>query len=256
MTRNNNRKRLPPYISYRTFQNFIDRLQQGIPSRIDRSFWGDRLSGSTGTQLMAALRFLGLIDANGAPTSRFRQLVVLKGIQKKDMLKQITTDSYEFMSGNSFDLQSATSSQLEETFKRTFELTDSVNRKCVKFFVSLAIDAGIILSPFITRRLRTLSDGTGTKSPVKRKGQKTKMDSNIPQETNEIPLKTSWDRLLLAKFPTFDPEWSDPVKLGWLEAFDELKFPVFDPIWSDEVKIKWFEAFDKLKTRNNTRNKN
>jgi len=102
MNRDANHKYLPPYISYRTFQNFIDRLQQGIPSRIDRSFWGDKLSGSTGTQLMTALRFLGLIDTSGVPTSRFKQLVTSKGIQKKDILKQITTDSYQFVFSESF----------------------------------------------------------------------------------------------------------------------------------------------------------
>ena len=69
------RKRLPPYISYRTFHNFVERLQQQLPARIDRSYWGDMLSGSTGTQLMAALRFLDLIDENGRPTDRLKPLV-------------------------------------------------------------------------------------------------------------------------------------------------------------------------------------
>jgi len=27
---------------------------------------------------------------------------------------------------------------------------------------------------------------------------------------------------MLAKFPTFDPNWSDEVKLKWFAAFDEL----------------------------------
>jgi len=65
MTIDKSRRRLPPYISYRTFDNFIGRLQQQVPSRIDRSYWGETLSGSTGTQLMSALRFLNLVDANG-----------------------------------------------------------------------------------------------------------------------------------------------------------------------------------------------
>jgi hypothetical protein len=55
------KKHLPPYVSYRTFRNFLERLQQHIPSRIDRSYWGDFLSGSNGIQLMAALRFLKLM---------------------------------------------------------------------------------------------------------------------------------------------------------------------------------------------------
>jgi len=54
------RKRLPPYISYRTFRNFVDSLQVGgIPARVDRSYWGDRLSGTTGTQLMSRYAFWG-----------------------------------------------------------------------------------------------------------------------------------------------------------------------------------------------------
>lgn len=253
MIRDSSRKRLPPYISYRTFQNFIDRLQQGIPSRIDRSFWGDRLSGSSGVQLMSSLRFLNLIDAGGTPTGRLRQLVNSKGAQRKDYLHSVATESYGFLFSDSVDLQSSTYSQIEEAFQRTFELTDSVNRKCVKFFVSMTVDAGVPLSPFITRRLRSLPDGTGTKLAVKRKGLKSKTDVVIPQEPVEIPVKTSWDRLLLSKFPTFNPEWSDEVKLGWLEAFSELKFPVFDPAWSDEVKLKWFDDFDKLLKRNSIR---
>ncbi len=59
----------------------------------------------------------------------------------------------------------------------------------------------------------------------------------------------SWDNTLLTIFPTFDPSWSNEVKLGWLQVFDSLKFPTFDPTWYDEVKLKWFEAFDKLLNR-------
>jgi hypothetical protein len=27
------------------------------------------------------------------------------------------------------------------------------------------------------------------------------------------------------------------------------KFPTFDPTWSDDIKLKWFEAFDALLKR-------
>ena len=89
MVKDKGRKRLPPYVSYRTFQNFIDGLQQeGIPARIDRSYWSDRLSGSTGIQLMSALRFLGLIDADGTPTNRLRLLASTRGIPRTEILKR------------------------------------------------------------------------------------------------------------------------------------------------------------------------
>jgi hypothetical protein len=205
------RKRLPPYVSYRTFLNFIERLEQGMPARIDRSYWSDRLAGSTGTQLMAALRFLGLIDADGVPTSQIRQLVSTRGEKRTELLRQIATDSYNFVLGGSFDFHIATYAQLEEVFHRNFELADDVNRKCIKFFVALASYAGIPLSPFITRRLRTLTAASGTKT--KRKSAKSIQNLVIPHEVMDE---------LAAKFPTFDPSWSDEVKLKWFDAFDKL----------------------------------
>jgi len=222
MDRNRGRKRLPPYISYRTFQNFIDRLQQGIPARIDRSYWSDRLSGSTGTQLMSALRYLGLIDADAAPTDQLKQLVSAKGEQRPEILRQITYEAFSFLLRSPFDSRTATYAQLEEAFRNTFELTDSVSRKCVKFFVSLASDAGMPLSPFITRRFRSVHGGTGTKLAAKRRGVKASRNLIIPQALGETPTGISWEKMLLTKFPAFDLTWSDEVKLKWFEAFYKL----------------------------------
>jgi hypothetical protein len=73
MLSSSSKKLSPPYVSYRTFLNFVEGLQQTMPARIDRSYWGDRFSGSTGTQLVSALRFLDLIDVNGFPTLKLRQ---------------------------------------------------------------------------------------------------------------------------------------------------------------------------------------
>src|SRR4030066_2088490 len=90
-------KPLPPYVSYRTFYNFIERLQQRVPSRIDRSYWGDMLSGSTGIQLMAALRFLGLIDVNGKPTEQLKPLVMARGEPRAQLLRGVTSQAYSFV---------------------------------------------------------------------------------------------------------------------------------------------------------------
>jgi len=205
------RKRLPPYVSYRTLLNFIERLEREMPARIDRSYWSDRLAGSTGTQLMGALRFLGLVDGDGIPTSQLRLLVSARGEKRSELLRQIATESYNFVLGGSFDFHIATYAQLEEVFHRNFELADDVNRKCIKFFVTLATDAGIPLSTFITKRVRTLSVGAGTKA--KRKSSKPERNLVIPHEIVDE---------LTAKFPTFDPNWSDEVKLKWFDAFDKL----------------------------------
>jgi len=222
MVNEKSRKRLPPYISYRTFQNFFDGLQQGIPARIDRSYWGDRLSGSTGIQLMAALRFLGLVDANGVPTDRLKLLVSARGDQRAELLKEVTSEAFGFLQLSSFDLQTATFAQLQEVFHYTFQITGDVSRKCIKFFIELASDAGIPLSPFITKRFRLAHGSTGTKTAIKRASVRTNRNLIVPQDLEKIPEQISWDKMLLTKFPTFDPSWSEEVKLKWFDAFDEL----------------------------------
>jgi hypothetical protein len=221
LTTDKGRKHLPPYVSYRTFHNFIERQQQRLPSRIDRSYWGDILSGSTGTQLVAALRFLNLIDANGKPTERLKPLVAARGEQRVQLLREVAYDAFDFVLNSSLDLESATYSQLEEVFHNTFQLTDDVSRKCVKFFIALASDAGMPISPFITRRTRSTHTSAGVKTSARKVAIRTKGNVAIPQALDELP-NHSWNSLLLAKFPSFDPSWNDDIKMKWFAAFDEL----------------------------------
>jgi len=216
------RKSLPPYVSYRTFRNFVDGLQLGIPARIDRSYWGDRYSGSTGTQLMTALRFLGLIDSNGIPTTRLRQLVSAKGAQRSEILKQIAYTSFDFLSERILDPQVATYSQLEEAFYNTYQVTGDVARKCIKFFVSLESDAGVPLSTFIMKKSRTIHADNIRKRTAKKTSSGTNRNSGTPLVVDSIPTQTTWYEMVLEKFPTFDPTWSDDIKLKWFEAFDAL----------------------------------
>jgi hypothetical protein len=216
------KKTLPPYVSYRTFRNFIDGLETGIPDRIDRSYWGDRYSGSSGTQLMTALRFLGLVDGTGIPTTRMRQLVSAKGAQRSEILKQIGHTAFDFLSERSLDPRGATYSQLEEAFYNTYQVTGDVARKCIKFFISLENDAGVLLSPFIMKKTKTIRANTGRKKTATKAASGTK--GNVVAQPQEIavPVQATWYEMVLTKFPTFDPAWPDDVKLKWFEAFDTL----------------------------------
>ena len=222
MANEKGRKHLPPYVSYRTFRNFIDHLQQRLPSRIDRSYWGDLLSGSTGTQLMAALRFLKLIDANGNPTEQLKPLVTAKGEPRAQLLRNVATQAYDFVLDSSLDIESATYAQLEEVFHDAFQLTDDVSRKCVKFFIALSGDAGLPISPFIIRRTRSVRAAAGVKTLPKKGVGRTKRNALMPQAVDEIPNNNSWHNKLLDKFPSFDPAWNDDIKAKWFDAFDEL----------------------------------
>jgi hypothetical protein len=216
------KKRSPPYVSYRSFLTMIEELSRGLPSRIDRSYWGEKFSGSTGTQLMSAFRFLNLIDPNGVPTTQLRDLVGARGATKGEVLKKISSESFTFLASADFDSKNATYAQLEEVFNDVYQVDRDVCRKCIKFFTELANDAGIPLSPFITKRSKNSRTSTPMEKIPKRTGIRTNQNLSVPQNTELIPHPGSWKELLLSKFPSFDPAWPNDVQIKWFEAFDEL----------------------------------
>ncbi len=217
-----NKKRSPPYVSYRSFLTLLEELQRGLPARLDRSYWGDKFSGSTGTQLMSALRFLNLIDPIGVPTGHLKDLVNSRGTPRTEVLRKITHGSFTFLVDTSFDPEKATYAQLEEVFNDKYQVDRDVARKCIKFFIELANDSGIPLSPFITKKSKNSKTTTTTEKIPKRNGIRTNQNVLVPQSTELIPHPMSWKELLLTKFPNFDPTWPSDVQLRWFEAFDEL----------------------------------
>src|SRR5208283_2521044 len=135
----------PPYTSYRTFKTFIEDLREhGVPSRIDRSVL-TRFSGVVGTQLMHALRFLGLIEDHGRPTQRLKELVNAHGAPHwperfSELLRQVYAPMF------AIDLETATPSHFNDAFRKAFPAADAVVQKCVTFFLNAANDAGVKIS--------------------------------------------------------------------------------------------------------------
>lgn len=189
---------------------------------IDRSYWGERFSGSNGTQLVTALRFLGLIDSSGRPLTRLIQLVSASGNQRSEVLKQISYSAYDFLIDRSFDPQAATYTQLEKVFYEVYNVTGDVARKCVKFFIELGSDAGVPLSPLIMKKSRTIRAIGARKKPAAKEDDRTNRNIPISPTQPRIPGQITWHEMVLAKFPAFDPAWTDDVKLKWFEAFNRL----------------------------------
>jgi hypothetical protein len=217
-----NKKRSPPYVSYRSFLTLLEELQRGLPARIDRSYWGDKFSGSTGTQLVSAFRFLNLVDAGGLPTHNLKELAVARGASRTEILKRISQESFSFLNDESFESETATYAQLEEVFNDVYQVDRDVARKCIKFFIEIATDAGIPLSPFITKKSKNSKSAQIMDKIPKRSGMRIGQNLSIPQNKEVVPHPMSWKELLLTKFPSFDPTWPSDVQLKWFEAFDEL----------------------------------
>jgi hypothetical protein len=135
----------PPYTSYRTFKTFIQDLdEQGVPSRIDRSVL-TRFSGVVGTQLMHALRFLGMIEDHGRPTQQLKELVNAQSAGHwPEKLLELLRRAYAPIFA--IELETATPSHFNEAFRRAFPAADAVVQKCVTFFLYAANDAGVQIS--------------------------------------------------------------------------------------------------------------
>lgn len=151
---NEERSAAPPYVSFKTFLNLLDRLKEGgIPQRIDRSYWGDFLAGGYGAQVMTALRYLDLLDENNEPKD---QLEPLASGDRKAVLAEILRSRYAPIF-SAVDLSRVTSGHLDEVFRKNYGISGQTARKVVAFFVQAAQHAGISVSPHILQKTRTRS---------------------------------------------------------------------------------------------------
>jgi len=171
---------------------------------------------------MSALRFLNLVDGSGTPTSQLHDLVAARGAVKADVLKRISQESFSFLLDKTFESDKATYAQLAETFYDTYQVEKDVARKCIKFFIELADDAGITLSTFITKRSKNSRPAQSMEKIPKKFGIRTNRNVEVPESLEPVPHSMTWKELLLNKFPSFDPTWPNEVQVKWFEAFDEL----------------------------------
>jgi hypothetical protein len=219
---------VPPYVPYRTFQTFLEfLLEEGIPGRIDKTVWGPRFSGSSGTQLMTALKVLRLIDLEGHPAEELELLVHAEGEDRRSLLRGILERFYTPVF--ELDLSRASKGQFHEAF-RSFGTKEGVLIKCEAFFVGAAQSAGIELSRRIlagrhgTSRARNTSVASRSRTPVAPSPTPEKIIASAPAEIVTLGPSVNLELAdrILAKYPDFDPSWEPAVQARWLEGMTRL----------------------------------
>jgi len=139
---------IPPYVAYRTFENFLAELKaRGLPYRIDRSILSHK-SGTVQSQLLLCFKYLDLLTASGRPTEKLRGLVASEGSAKRNLLREVIKSSYTFIFDTDIDLRSATLNQMEELFRQTGASGETV-RRCIAFFLAGARNGGIPFSSYL-----------------------------------------------------------------------------------------------------------
>lgn len=210
----------PPYVAYRTFSNSLNKLQErGVPGRIDASVFAGQ-SGSGIAALLAAYKYLGLMEDTGAPSGTLKGLVAAKEGERGPLIKELLESRYDFLNAPHMDLANATAQQFESVFRER-GITGSTVTKAVSFFLSAAQDAGLSVSKHIKTPQPQRNGGNSSKR--KRVKAPAAPQQPIDPPSDRSNAKSSPVELLLAKFPDFDPAWPEDIKKNWFESFGALR---------------------------------
>jgi hypothetical protein len=163
-------KTSPPYASFATFLNFIDKMKESVvPTSVDKNVLAS-FSGSSRLALVPGLKFLGLLEDDNKTTDRLRALVVARASDEeawKTALRSLLDDAYRGIVAE-VDLERGTAKDLETAFKQNAKVDGSVQKKAIRFYLYGLKEAGVAVSPHMTGRRAGGASGNGRK-PRRRK---------------------------------------------------------------------------------------
>ena len=175
-------KDTPPYISYATLKNTLNRLREGgsLPIQIDAAVLSN-LAGSTRKWLITAMRYLDLIDQSNQPTKALIELHEVKSdsAEEKALLKALLERKYPTLiphlkTGTAISLSSA------------LAVESGVKSRCLSFFIAAAKDAGFEVSQNISKPIRQ-PRRRQTQRKIAKSRQLLKADDEAAVEADQIP---------------------------------------------------------------------
>ena len=186
---------VPPYISFKTLQTFLKDLKENdIPNKVDRSVLS-RFSGSVGTQLMTAIRWLDLVDEEMRPKPTLKNMVEsFETPSWPATLQKVLKDRYKFVLD--LDLTKATPNEFVDAF-RQFNAKDDVLAKSKRFFLQAADSAGIEVNARLKQRAKPARSTTPRqkKSHAVDKRQHEAVDEP-PAQSPTLMQKSDYDVLI------------------------------------------------------------
>ena len=151
------------YVSWGTFEGILKQLVVGIPNVIDRSVFPGQ-SWAVQSQILAGMRFLGLIDEAGRPKPDLAALAVSDEHARKEKLRALLKERYAHLFA--LDLTKATPDQLDKAMTEHYAVNGDTREKAVRFFLGAVGYAGVPISPLF--KPKGASNG-GSGSPARRR---------------------------------------------------------------------------------------
>jgi hypothetical protein len=186
------KKQSAPYISWKTFTSFIASVHGKVPDQIDTSILRN-MSGTARSQLLSALRFLDLIDADGTTQDSLNKLADSYNTESwKPTLAEFLSRSYQPVIGD-LNLTKATPAMLRERFRDNGNVDGGTVDSALRFYLSGLKEAEVKFSDHLVVRQRAPK---GSGSTRRRAAAKTTPEENDdgdgfapPEGTFEIPFE-------------------------------------------------------------------
>lgn len=164
----------PPYMSHGVFTGTLGRLAESVvPSGpLDRHVL-DGMSGADYGSLISGFKFLGLVDTDRRATAELRKLVQAykSGPEAfRDEMTRLLGDKYQPIIGD-VDLDHGTLSELEKAFREAGVSQGQMLTKSIRFFVKSMQEAGMTLSPHITKARKQTSSARRNDTPRRKPKQ-------------------------------------------------------------------------------------
>jgi len=137
-----------PYLPWKTFISVLEAFSKFVPDHVHPSMW-PTYSGAVKSQVLATLRFLRLIEDDGAPTELLRRIAASDPSKWPPLIKESLKQSY--VSLMACDLTKATPGSFDAEVRKYGQDGDT-HRKAASFFLQAAKYAGVPLSPLLTRK--------------------------------------------------------------------------------------------------------
>src|SRR5579862_9192764 len=100
---------IAPYIPFKSFMTALDYPNQGLPTILDRTAW-PTFSGGLASQMLAAFRFLGLVDEYHGSSALLQRAI--DPDMRQEAIREAVKKSYKEML--ELDLARATPKQLAD----------------------------------------------------------------------------------------------------------------------------------------------
>jgi hypothetical protein len=151
------RKYPAAYLPYSTLITGLDHLKAvSIPNRIENSTFPS-MSSQNQSQMLSALRFFKLVDANGIPQAALTPLVN-NTEERKALLKALIEEHYPDIV--KLDLAKMTPSQLDEAFDNEhYNVSGETKKKAKTFLLKAAQAAGFKVHPLLVKITRNRRPG-------------------------------------------------------------------------------------------------